>query len=77
MSGEAKGIFVVGIRDGGVDVEGLKRRISGIRGVSDVEFNYLTRKLTITYDGSDHVLDLINSNLDGVTRSAKSEKSAR
>ena len=77
MTGEAKGILVVGIRHGVVDVESLKRRISGIRGVFDVQFNYLTHKLTIKYDGSDRVLNLINSNLDGVIRSANSEKSAR
>jgi len=63
-----KGTFVVGIRQGEVDLDDIKASLSGIHGVSEVEFNYLTRKFTVHYDGNPGTLEQINMKLDGVIR---------
>jgi len=59
---------MVGIRHDGVDIERVKVGISGIVGVFDVEFNYLTRKFTVIYDGAEETLVQINNKLIGATR---------
>jgi hypothetical protein len=54
-----KGTYVVGLAGASMDIDKLTDEISGIKGVHEVEFYYLTRKLT---------LELINKKLSGVLR---------
>ena len=60
---------MVRMRDAHVNIDDLKAGISGIRGVFDVQANYLTRKLTIGYDGKPKTLGLIKEKVrDGMNR---------
>jgi copper chaperone CopZ len=59
----------VGIRHGeDVDIEGVKAAISGIGGVSHVELNYMTRKFTVIYDGTQQTLEQIKERHVGIAR---------
>jgi hypothetical protein len=66
-----RGTYVVGIRDGSVDIQSLKALVSRIEGVSSVEPNYLTHKLTISYDGENKTLELIKQKFVGLARPTK------
>lgn len=68
MAKDERGTYVVGIPDVSVDVESLKALISGIRGVSGVEANYLTHKLKIDYDGKIETLERVKQSLAGPAR---------
>jgi len=69
MSRAGKGTIVVGIWQQDIDVERLKSEVSGLRGVSEVRFDYFNRKLTINYDGTQNTLDRINGKLTRLPRS--------
>jgi copper chaperone CopZ len=71
MAEGRSGTFVVGIRHGEVDLDALKDAISRIEGVAEVEFNYLTRKFTVHYNGSPDTLQEIKGKLEGVARIAR------
>ena len=68
---KGRGIYVVGIRRGDVDIERIRREILRVKGVSDVKFNYLTRKLTVNHDGSQATLDAVNGVLGDTIRLKK------
>ena len=63
MASGRKGTFVVGIRNGDVNPESIKTVVSRIHGVSDVEFNYLTHKFTVHYNGAPDTLEKIKEKL--------------
>ena len=65
------GTYVVGITLDDVDIQQIESEISKIKGVSEVHFNYMTRKLTITHDGAEKTLQQIHHRLLGVTRLPK------
>jgi hypothetical protein len=71
MTEGRRGMFVVGVRHGDIDLDSLKASISKLEGVSDVHFNYLTRKFTVYYDGGPNTLELINGLLEGVIRTTR------
>ena len=71
MEEKEKGMYMVGIRDPEVNIDDLKVGISGIRGVFQVQVNYLTRKLIIGYDGTPQTLGLIKEKLRSETRPSR------
>ncbi len=54
---------MVTLRDAGLDIGDLKLGISGIKGVLEVQVNYLTRKLIVSYDGTEETLERIKDKL--------------
>jgi hypothetical protein len=68
---KGRGIYVVGIRRGDVDIERTRREILRVKGVSGVKFNYLTRKLTVNHDGSQTTLDTVKGVLGDTIRLKK------
>ncbi len=68
---KARGIYVVGIRRGHGHIERIRREILRVKGVSDVKFNYLTHKLTVSHDGSQATLDAVNDVLGDTIRLKK------
>lgn len=48
--------MIVELRDGPEEFERLKKRLSRIDGVVQVDFNYLNRKLTVVHDGREDSL---------------------
>jgi copper chaperone CopZ len=72
---KGRGIYVVGIRQENVGIEALTQKILRMDGVSEVEFNYLTRKLTVNHDGSQETVDAINRVLEDVIRLKKKKSS--
>lgn len=60
--------YVVGIAQDVTEIQHIQSQISAIKGVADVHFNYLTRRLTISYDGAPKTLAQIDGKLQGLTR---------
>jgi hypothetical protein len=68
MSNRSNGIIVVGLRQDDTDIEDLKDQIASIPGVSGVDFNYLTFKLTVAHDGEAKTISRIEARLEGLRR---------
>lgn len=63
MAKREPGVYMVTLRDAGLDIGDLKLGISGIKGVLEVQVNYLTRKLIVSYDGTEETLERIKDKL--------------
>ena len=61
-------MYMVGIRDARVNIDNLKVGVSRIPGVKGVQANYFTRKLMISYDGTEETFERIKSKLAGIDR---------
>jgi hypothetical protein len=59
-----RAVLIVEIRDDVKDLGALDARVSKIEGVRGVEFNYLSRKLSVTHDGSQETLEKIYKVID-------------
>ncbi|MDA4123342.1 MAG: hypothetical protein OK456_09205 [Thaumarchaeota archaeon] len=70
MAKREQGTYMVRLRDASINIDDLKVGISEITGVLEVQANYLTRKLMISYDGAEETLERIKSRLAGIDRPA-------
>jgi hypothetical protein len=50
MGKVSRGVLIISVRAID-DIEGAKKRVSQVSGVVDTEYNYLTEKLHVTYEG--------------------------
>jgi len=65
---QSRATYVVGISEQAKNIRQVESDISKIKGVFRVDFNYLTRKLTIVHDGANETVERINQRLVGITR---------
>lgn len=60
--------IVVGLRWDITDLEGIRASLSAMAGVTSVELNYLTCKVTVQYDGTETTLAEVNRILSTKSR---------